>query len=86
MSVLEINNCGDGVLTSLIHVASAVTKLSICRISGLSDEVWRSVMDYLGEVEEVKASKVLVNLRKLELLEKELLNPSMPAMLEVVRV
>ncbi|GJX55684.1 NB-ARC domains-containing protein [Tanacetum coccineum] len=82
MSVLDINNCGDGVLTSLIHVASAVTKLSICRISGLSDEVWRGVMDYLGEVEEVsifecneirylweseaKASKVLVNLRKLK--------------------
>ncbi|GKC02418.1 NB-ARC domains-containing protein [Tanacetum coccineum] len=116
MRVLRLSGCGDGVLTSLIHVASAVTKLIISSISGLSDEVWRGVMDYLGAVEEVsiykcneirylweseaKASKVLVNLRKLEvtdcskmslkiddceqLLEKELLNPSMPAMLEVV--
>ncbi|GJU47735.1 NB-ARC domains-containing protein [Tanacetum coccineum] len=76
MRVLDLIDCGDGVLTSLIHVASAVTKLSIWSISGLSDEVWRGVMDYLGEVEEVsisvcneseaKASKVLVNLRKLE--------------------
>ncbi|GJV54923.1 NB-ARC domains-containing protein [Tanacetum coccineum] len=81
MRVLRLSGCGDGVLTSLINVASAVTKLSICRISGLSDEVWRGVMDYLGAVEEVsiwycneirymweseaKASKVLVNLRKL---------------------
>ncbi|GKE45559.1 NB-ARC domains-containing protein, partial [Tanacetum coccineum] len=156
MRVLHLSSCGDGVLTSLIHVASAVTKLSICKISGLSDEVWRGVMGYLGAVEEVsirecneirylweseaKASKVLVNLRKLavyncsklvslgekeeeddgcnqltslrilelvscqnlercklpnniqeleidgckQLLEKELLNPSMPAMLEVL--
>nr|GEW72196.1 NB-ARC domains-containing protein [Tanacetum cinerariifolium] len=82
MRVLRLKGCGDGVLTSLIHAASAVTELSICNISGLSDEVWRGVMDYLGEVEEVsicfcneirylweseaKASKVLVNLRKLE--------------------
>nr|GEW03361.1 NB-ARC domains-containing protein [Tanacetum cinerariifolium] len=50
---LDLSVCGDGVLTSLIHAASAVTKLSIWRISGLSDEVWRGVMDYLGEVEEV---------------------------------
>nr|GEV66496.1 NB-ARC domains-containing protein [Tanacetum cinerariifolium] len=157
MRVLRLSVCGDGVLISLIHVASAVTKLSIWRISGLSDEVWRGVMDYLGAVEEVsiyfcneirylweseaKASKVLVNLRKLEvdncsklvsleekeeedgcnqltslriltlgnfqnlehcklpnkiqeleidgceqLLEKELLNPSMLTMLEVVNI
>ncbi|GJZ79246.1 NB-ARC domains-containing protein [Tanacetum coccineum] len=82
MRVLDLNGCGDGVLTSLIHVASAVTNLTISEISGLSDEVWRGVMDYLGAVEEVsintcneirylweseaKASKVLVNLRKLE--------------------
>ncbi|GKA41763.1 NB-ARC domains-containing protein [Tanacetum coccineum] len=82
MRVLRLRGCGDGVLTCLINVASAVTKLSICRISGLSDEVWRGVMDYLGEVEEVsisvcneirylweseaKASKVLVNLRTLK--------------------
>ncbi|GJT35631.1 NB-ARC domains-containing protein [Tanacetum coccineum] len=76
MRVLHLDGSGDGVLTSLIHVASAVTKLSIWSISGLSDEVWRGVMDYLGAVEEVsifecneirymweseaKASKVLV--------------------------
>ncbi|PWA85295.1 NBS-LRR resistance-like protein [Artemisia annua] len=79
---LKISNCGDGVLTSLIHAASSVTKLSIKIISGLSDEVWRGVMDYLGAVEELsikkcneirylweseaEASKVLVNIRKLE--------------------
>ncbi|GJR96867.1 NB-ARC domains-containing protein [Tanacetum coccineum] len=82
MRVLHLDGSGVGVLTSLIHVASAVTKLSIWRISGLSDEVWRGVMDYLGAVEEVsiwycneirymweseaKASKVLVNLRTLK--------------------
>ncbi|GJX57396.1 NB-ARC domains-containing protein [Tanacetum coccineum] len=58
MRDLYLNDCGDGVLTSLIHVASAVTKLSIWSISGLSDEVWRSVMDYLGEVEEVSITGV----------------------------
>ncbi|PWA57228.1 NB-ARC domains-containing protein [Artemisia annua] len=78
---LEISYCGNGLLTSLIHVTSAVTKLSISHITGLSDEVWRGVMDYLGAVEEVRindcneirylweseaeASKVLVNLMKL---------------------
>ncbi|PWA48969.1 NB-ARC domains-containing protein [Artemisia annua] len=81
LRVLHLRGCGDGVLRSLIRVASAVTKLSICSISGLSDEVWRGVMDYLGAVEELgiyycdeirylweseaNASKVLVNLRKL---------------------
>ncbi|PWA49812.1 NB-ARC domains-containing protein [Artemisia annua] len=81
LRVLHLNGCGDGVLTSLVHVASAVTKLSIEGIKGLSDEVWRGVMDYLGAVEdlsiswcdeirylwesEAEASKVLGNLRKL---------------------
>ncbi|GJZ44872.1 NB-ARC domains-containing protein [Tanacetum coccineum] len=46
MRVLHLSSCGDGVLTSLIHVASAVTKY-----------MWES---------EAKASKVLVNLRKLK--------------------
>ncbi|PWA80081.1 NB-ARC domains-containing protein [Artemisia annua] len=79
---IEELGCGDGVLTSLIHAASSVTKLSIRSITGLSDEVWRGVMDYLGAVEELgisycdeirylweseaEASKVLVNLRKLQ--------------------
>ncbi|PWA75141.1 NB-ARC domains-containing protein [Artemisia annua] len=82
LGVLQLKGCGDGVLTSLIHAASAVTKLSIWSITGLSDEVWRGVMDYLVAVEEVsinfcigirylweseaEASKVLVNLRKLQ--------------------
>ncbi|PWA67294.1 NB-ARC domains-containing protein [Artemisia annua] len=82
LRVLHLNSCGDGVLTSLIHVSLAVTKLSICSISGVSDEVWRGVMDYLVAVEELRiescneirylweseaeASKVLVNLKKLE--------------------
>ncbi|PWA69864.1 NB-ARC domains-containing protein [Artemisia annua] len=82
LRVLRLRSCGDGVLRSLIRVASAVTKLSIWSISGLRDEVWRGVMGNLGAVEELyinkcneirylweseaEASKVLVNLRKLE--------------------
>ncbi|PWA42443.1 NBS-LRR resistance-like protein [Artemisia annua] len=82
LRILHLSYCGDGVLTSLIHAASSVTRLSICGITGLSDEVWRGVMDSLGAVEEVsiekcyeirylweseaEASKVLVNLRMLE--------------------
>ena len=34
-------------------MASSVTKLSIEGISGLTDEVWRDVMEHLGAVEEV---------------------------------
>ncbi|PWA53135.1 hypothetical protein CTI12_AA447750 [Artemisia annua] len=82
LRVLELSGCGDGVLKSLIHAASSATKLRISSISGLSDEVWRGVMDYLGAVEELsiwrcneirylweseaEASKVLVNLRNLD--------------------
>ncbi|PWA93746.1 NB-ARC domains-containing protein [Artemisia annua] len=82
LSVLSIRDCRAEVLRSMVHVASSVTKLSIFRISGLGDEVWRGVMDYLGAVEklsidycdeirylwesEAEASKVLVNLRELE--------------------
>ncbi|PWA51314.1 NB-ARC domains-containing protein [Artemisia annua] len=82
LRVLRLAGCSDGVLRSLIRVASSVTKLSISRITGVSDEVWRGVIDYLGAVEEVsiekcneirylweseaEASKVLVNLRKLQ--------------------
>ncbi|PWA81330.1 NBS-LRR resistance-like protein [Artemisia annua] len=82
LRILKIKNCGDGVLRSMVLVASSVTELSIEGISGLSDEVWRDVMGYLRAVEEVsireckeikylweseaKASNVLVNLRKLE--------------------
>ncbi|PWA85185.1 NB-ARC domains-containing protein [Artemisia annua] len=82
LRVLHLKSCGDVVLTCLIHAASSVTTLNIHGISGLSDEVWRGVMDYLGAVEELsiswcdeirylweseaEASKVLVNLRKLD--------------------
>ncbi|PWA94655.1 NB-ARC domains-containing protein [Artemisia annua] len=82
LRVLHLRSCGDVVLTSLIHAPSSVTRLSIRRITGLSDEVWRGVMDNLGAVEELsiascneirylwesqaEASKVLVNLRKLK--------------------
>ncbi|GJY50679.1 NB-ARC domains-containing protein [Tanacetum coccineum] len=82
LRVLNISDCGDGVLRSLVRVTSSVTKLSISDISGLGDEVWRGVMDHLGSVEELsiwmcneirylweseaEASKVLVNLRKLQ--------------------
>ncbi|PWA37716.1 NB-ARC domains-containing protein [Artemisia annua] len=82
LRVLKLSSCGDGVLRSLIHAASSVTRFSISGITGLSDEVWRGVMEYLGAVEELsifhcneirylweseaEASKVLVNLRKLK--------------------
>ncbi|GJZ66337.1 NB-ARC domains-containing protein [Tanacetum coccineum] len=50
LRVLGVSVCGDGVLTSLIHVASSVTELSIQSIY-----LWES---------EAEASKVLVNLKK----------------------
>ncbi|KAJ0717018.1 putative leucine-rich repeat domain superfamily [Helianthus annuus] len=78
---LSISKCESGLLRSLVEVASAVTKLDIRDISGLSDEVWRGVIEYLGAVEELKiegcdevryvvksdadATKILVKLRKL---------------------
>ncbi|PWA74977.1 NB-ARC domains-containing protein [Artemisia annua] len=81
LKILKIKSCSDGVMRSLIHVASSVTNLSIYGISGLTDEVSKDVMDYLGAVEEISiemcneiscvweseagASIVLVNLRKL---------------------
>ncbi|XP_052625910.1 putative disease resistance protein At3g14460 [Lactuca sativa] len=81
LRVLEIKGCGHGVLTTLLHVASSVTMLEIDNISGLTDELWRSVFKYLGKLEklyisgcneirylwqsEVEASKSLVNLRNL---------------------
>ncbi|CAH1412419.1 unnamed protein product [Lactuca virosa] len=81
LRVLYLTKCGHGVLTSLVHVASSITKLEISGISGLTDELWRGVTEYLGAVEEVsirgcdeirylwesesEASKVLVNLRTL---------------------
>ncbi|GKE14536.1 NB-ARC domains-containing protein, partial [Tanacetum coccineum] len=79
MRDLDLRGCGDGVLTSLIHVASAVTNLTINNISGLSDEVWRGVnlrklkisncskMVSLGEKEEEDGCNQLTSLRILEL-------------------
>ncbi|KAJ0483755.1 putative virus X resistance protein-like, coiled-coil [Helianthus annuus] len=85
LKVLEIERCGDGVLRSLVQVASSVTKLEIKRVSGLTYEVWRGVIRYLKEVEELsirgcneikylwesetEASKLLVRLKKLSLWE-----------------
>ncbi|KAL7611109.1 hypothetical protein Lser_V15G13830 [Lactuca serriola] len=79
---LSIYDCGHEVLTSLVRVASSITKLEINGISGLNDQVWGGVIEYLGAVEEVRitgcneirylweseaeASKVLVNLKKLD--------------------
>ncbi|KAF5775824.1 putative virus X resistance protein-like, coiled-coil [Helianthus annuus] len=53
LKVLEIDRCGDGVLRSLVQVASSVTKLTISCVTGLTYEVWRGVMRYLKEVEEL---------------------------------
>ncbi|PWA55011.1 NB-ARC domains-containing protein [Artemisia annua] len=83
LRVLEIKRCGYGVLQSVVSTTSSITKLELESISGLTDEVWRDVILYLGEVEEVRldrcneiryfwvseahADKVLVNLRELVL-------------------
>ncbi|KAJ0851537.1 putative leucine-rich repeat domain superfamily [Helianthus annuus] len=85
LKVLEIYRCGDGVLRSLVQVASSVTKLKIRDVSGLTNEVWRGVIGYLKEVEglsiwrcneikylwesETEASKLLVRLTELSLWE-----------------
>ncbi|KAJ0860885.1 putative leucine-rich repeat domain superfamily [Helianthus annuus] len=82
LRVLEIAGCGDGVLRSLVRAASSITKLTMSSISGLTYEVWRGVIEHIGAVEEVRivgcdeirylweseeeASKVLVNIKKLE--------------------
>ncbi|KAJ0717442.1 putative leucine-rich repeat domain superfamily [Helianthus annuus] len=82
LMVLEIAKCGDGVLRSLVQAASSITKLKTSFISGLTYEVWRGIIEHIGAVEEVsiekcneirylweseeEASKVLVNMKKLE--------------------
>nr|XP_043614976.1 putative disease resistance protein At3g14460 [Erigeron canadensis] len=84
LRILRIKGCGDGVLRSMVHVASSVTWLVINNISELSDEVWRGVIKNVGVVEslwleccneirymwesEEEASKVLVNLRQLNVI------------------
>ncbi|XP_022002757.1 putative disease resistance protein RGA4 [Helianthus annuus] len=83
LKVLKIDRCGDGVLRSLVQVASSVTKLRISSILGLTYKVWRGVIRYLKEVEELsirgcneikylwesetEASKLLVRLKELSL-------------------
>ncbi|KAJ0499386.1 putative P-loop containing nucleoside triphosphate hydrolase, leucine-rich repeat domain superfamily [Helianthus annuus] len=81
LNVLKLYNCDSCVLGRLVQVASAVSKLEIRSVSGLSDLVWRGVIEYLGAVEELDmhgcneirymvetnavASKILSKLRKL---------------------
>ncbi|PWA87337.1 NB-ARC domains-containing protein [Artemisia annua] len=50
---LIIDDCGDGLMRSLVHVAPSVTKLKIVDISGLTNEVWRGVILDLNAVEEL---------------------------------
>ncbi|XP_022004638.1 putative disease resistance protein At3g14460 [Helianthus annuus] len=82
LRVLKIEGCGESVLRSLVKAASSTTKLEIGSILGLTDEVWRGVIVNFGAVEELfiqncdeirylwesdaEASKVLVNLKELE--------------------
>ncbi|XP_071733871.1 putative disease resistance RPP13-like protein 1 [Rutidosis leptorrhynchoides] len=82
---LEIRECDQKVLTSLVRVASSVTELKLNRISGLTDEVWRGVGKHLMAVEEVticscneirylweseaKASTVFLRLRNLKVID-----------------
>ncbi|KAJ9556708.1 hypothetical protein OSB04_011322 [Centaurea solstitialis] len=82
LRVLKVKRSGHGILKSLVHVASLVINLEMGSIAGLTNELWRGVIEYLGTVEEVRiercdeikylwesqveACKVLVNLRRLE--------------------
>ncbi|KAJ0665706.1 putative P-loop containing nucleoside triphosphate hydrolase, leucine-rich repeat domain superfamily [Helianthus annuus] len=82
LRVLRIYKCCESVLRSLVLVASSTTEIEIGSILGLTDEVWRGVIEYLGAVEELsiqqcdeirylwesdaEASKVLVNLKELK--------------------
>ncbi|KAL7606444.1 hypothetical protein Lser_V15G19038 [Lactuca serriola] len=78
---LTIHNCGHQVLTGIVRVTSSVTLFHINNILGLTDQLWRGVIEYLGTVEEIEiewcdeisylweseamSSNVLVYLRKL---------------------
>ncbi|KAJ0829160.1 putative P-loop containing nucleoside triphosphate hydrolase, leucine-rich repeat domain superfamily [Helianthus annuus] len=82
LRVLTIYKCCEGVLRSLVRAASSTTKIEIGFILGLTDEVWRGVIENLGAVEELsiqdcdeirymwesdaEASKVLTNLKELK--------------------
>ncbi|KAJ0717425.1 putative P-loop containing nucleoside triphosphate hydrolase, leucine-rich repeat domain superfamily [Helianthus annuus] len=85
LRILRIDGCGESVLRSLVQAASSTTKLKIRSIFGLTDEVWRGVIENLGAVEELsiqdcdeirylwesntEASLVLVNLKELKVWE-----------------
>ncbi|KAD1547182.1 hypothetical protein E3N88_42645 [Mikania micrantha] len=84
LKTLRINRCDNGVLRHIVHIASSITGLEIGSISGLNDDVWKGVIEYLSAVEllvilrcneikylwesEAVASKVLVKLRHLKVL------------------
>ncbi|KAF5775701.1 putative P-loop containing nucleoside triphosphate hydrolase, leucine-rich repeat domain superfamily [Helianthus annuus] len=53
LRVLKIDGCGESVLRSLVQATSSTTILNIRSILGLTDEVWRGVIEYLGAVEEL---------------------------------
>nr|XP_043639428.1 putative disease resistance RPP13-like protein 1 [Erigeron canadensis] len=53
LRVLKINYCNDGVLKSLVGVASSVTNMTMANISGLSEEVWGDIVQYLGVLEKL---------------------------------
>ncbi|KAJ0828899.1 putative P-loop containing nucleoside triphosphate hydrolase, leucine-rich repeat domain superfamily [Helianthus annuus] len=53
LRVLTIYKCCESVLRSLVRAASSTTKIEIGCILGLTDEVWRGVIENLGAVEEL---------------------------------
>ncbi|KAJ0851461.1 putative P-loop containing nucleoside triphosphate hydrolase, leucine-rich repeat domain superfamily [Helianthus annuus] len=53
LRVLTIYKCCEGVLRSLVRAASSTMKIKIGFILGLTDEVWRVVIENLGAVEEL---------------------------------
>ncbi|KAM0061949.1 putative virus X resistance protein-like, coiled-coil [Helianthus debilis subsp. tardiflorus] len=85
LRVLKIARCLVSVLRSVVRAASSITMLHITSISGLTYKVWRGVIEHIRAVEEVsiercneirylweseeEASKVLVNIKKLEVSE-----------------
>ncbi|KAJ0717339.1 putative virus X resistance protein-like, coiled-coil [Helianthus annuus] len=82
LRVLTIYKCCESVLRILVRAASSTTEIEIVSILGLTDEVWRGVIENLGAVKELsiqdcdeirylwesdaEASKVLVNLKELK--------------------
>ncbi|CAH1412405.1 unnamed protein product [Lactuca virosa] len=54
LRVLKLRKCGYDVLKRLVGVTSSLTRLEIDDISGLTDELWKGVIGYLGAVEEVR--------------------------------